>query len=112
MSITAADRAAHQLAEIDASRRALAHSHSDLPYQNISRASDDFSARIASELRGKEDQLKVSHSLSEREDDPRVRLATDNRISRKANVTASKRYYPQCDFDMKTFTEPQNARPS
>lgn len=74
--------------------------------------SDDFSARTASELCGKEDQLKVSYNLSESGHDASVSLLTGNAISHKANVTASKSYYPQSDFrfDMKTFTELKNAQ--
>lgn len=74
--------------------------------------SDDFSARTASELCGKEDQLKVSYNLSESGHDASVSLLTGNAISHKANITASKSYYPQSDFrfDMKTFTELKNAQ--
>ena len=74
--------------------------------------SDDFSARTASELCGKEDQLKVSYNLSESGHDARVSLLTGKAISHKANITASKSYYPQSDFrfDMKTFTELKNAQ--
>ena len=74
--------------------------------------SDDFSARTASELCGKEDQLKVSYNLSESGHDASVSLLTGNAISHRANVTASKSYYPQSDFrfDMKTFTELKNAQ--
>ena len=74
--------------------------------------SDDFSARTASELCGKEDQLKVSYNLSESGHDASVSLLTGKAISHKANITASKSYYPQSDFrfDMKTFTELKNAQ--
>jgi hypothetical protein len=74
--------------------------------------SDDFSARTASELCGREDQLKVSYNLSESGHDARVSLLTGKAISHKANITASKSYYPHSDlrFDMKTFTELKNAQ--
>lgn len=74
--------------------------------------SDDFSAKTASELCGKEDQLKVSYNLSESGHDARISLLTGKAISHKANITASKSYYPQSDyrFDMKTFTELKNAQ--
>jgi hypothetical protein len=74
--------------------------------------SDDFSARTASELCGREDQLKVSYNLSESGHDASVSLLTGTPISHKANITASKSYYPQSDFrfDMKTFTELKNAQ--
>jgi hypothetical protein len=38
--------------------RILAHSRPDLPYENLLALSDDFSARTASDLCGKEEQLK------------------------------------------------------
>ena len=74
--------------------------------------SDDFSARTASELCGKEDRLKVNYNLSESGHDARVSLLTGNALSHKANITASKSYNTQSDyrFDMKTFTELRNAQ--
>jgi TraM recognition site of TraD and TraG len=74
--------------------------------------SDDFSARTASELCGREDQLKVSYNLSESGHDAHVSLLTGKSISHKANITASKSYSPHSDFrfDMKTFTELKNAQ--
>ena len=74
--------------------------------------SDDFSARTASELCGREDQLKVSYNLSESGHDARVSLLTGKAVSHKANITASKSYNTQTDyrFDMKTFTELRNAQ--
>jgi TraM recognition site of TraD and TraG len=73
---------------------------------------DDFSAKTASELCGKEDQLKVSYNISESGHDARISLLTGQAISNKANITASKSFYPQSDyrFDMKTFTELKNAQ--
>jgi type IV secretory pathway VirB2 component (pilin) len=74
--------------------------------------SDDFSARTAAELCGREDQLKTSFNLSESGHDAHVSLLTGKSVSHKANVTASKSYYPHSDFrfDMKTFTELKNAQ--
>ena len=74
--------------------------------------SDDFSARIASELCGREDRLKVSYNLSESGHDARVSLLTGNALSHRANITASKSYHTQADyrFDMKTFTEMRNGQ--
>src|SRR6202023_2561833 len=74
--------------------------------------SDDFSARTASELCGREDKLKVSYNLSESAHDARVSLLTGKALSHKANITASKSYNTQNDsrFDMKTFTELRNAQ--
>jgi len=74
--------------------------------------SDDFSAKVASELCGREDQLKTSYNLSESGHDASISLLTGKAISHRANITASKSYYPHSDFrfDMKTFTELKNAQ--
>jgi hypothetical protein len=74
--------------------------------------SDDFSARTASELCGKEDQLKVNYNLSESGHDANVSLLTGNALSHRANITASKSYNTQSDyrFDRKTFMELRNAQ--
>jgi hypothetical protein len=74
--------------------------------------SDDFSARTASDLCGREDRLKVSYNLSESGHDARVSLLTGNALSHRANITASKSYNTQSDFrfDMKSFTELRNAQ--
>ena len=56
--------------------------------------SDDFSAKIASELCGKEDQLKVSYNLSETGHDTNISLLTGKAHSNKANLTASKSLLP------------------
>jgi hypothetical protein len=74
--------------------------------------SDDFSARIASELCGKEDQLKIGYNLSETGHDTHVSLLTGKAQSNRANLTTSKTYYQQSDyrFDTKTFTELRNAQ--
>jgi hypothetical protein len=73
---------------------------------------DDFSARTASELCGREDRLKVSYNLSESGHDARVSLLSGNALSHRANITTSKSYNSQSDyrFDMKTFTELRNAQ--
>jgi TraM recognition site of TraD and TraG len=74
--------------------------------------SDDFSARAASELCGREDQLKVNYSLSESGHDTKVSWLTGKALSHKANLVAAKSYNTQNDFrfDMKTFTELRNAQ--
>jgi hypothetical protein len=74
--------------------------------------SDDFSARTASELCGREDRLKASYNLSESGHDARVSLLTGKALSHKANITASKSYSPHHDlrFDTKTFMELRNAQ--
>jgi hypothetical protein len=74
--------------------------------------SDDFSARIASELCGREDRLKPSYNFSESGHNARVSLVTGKALSHRANITASKSYNTQSDyrFDMKTFMELKNAQ--
>jgi hypothetical protein len=74
--------------------------------------SDDFSATTASQLCGREDQLKVSYSLSESGHDTKVSWLTGKALSHKANIIASKSYNTQNDyrFDMKTFMELRNAQ--
>lgn len=74
--------------------------------------SDDFSAKTASEICGREDQLKVSYNLSECGHDATISLLTGKALSHRANITASKSYYPHSDFrfDTKTFTELKNAQ--
>jgi len=74
--------------------------------------SDDFSAKTASELCGREDQLKVSYNISESGHDARVSFLTGKTLSDRANVTTSKSYNTHKDFrfDTKTFTELKNAQ--
>jgi hypothetical protein len=74
--------------------------------------SDDFSARIASELCGREDRLKASYNLSESGHDASISFLTGKTLSHKANITASKSYSPHHDlrFDTKTFMELRNAQ--
>jgi hypothetical protein len=74
--------------------------------------SDDFSARTAAELCGREDQLKVSYNISESGHDARVSWLTGKPLSDKANITASKSYHSQIDFrfDTKIFSELKNAQ--
>jgi hypothetical protein len=74
--------------------------------------SDDFSAKIASELCGREDKLKASYNLSESGHDANVSFLTGKSLSHKANITASKSYSPHHDlrFDTKVFMELRNAQ--
>jgi hypothetical protein len=74
--------------------------------------SDDFSARTASDLCGREDKLKASYNLSESGHDAQVSLLTGKALSHRANITASKSYSPYMDyrFDIKTFMELPNAQ--
>ena len=74
--------------------------------------SDDFSARTAADLCGREDQLKVSYNISESGHDARVSWLTGKPVSDKANISASKSYHSQIDFrfDTKVFSELKNAQ--
>ncbi|MGD0965262.1 MAG: TraM recognition domain-containing protein [Candidatus Acidiferrales bacterium] len=74
--------------------------------------SDDFSARTASDLCGREDRLKISYSLSESGHDTKVSWLTGKALSHKANIVAAKSYNTQSDyrFDIKTFLELRNAQ--
>ena len=74
--------------------------------------SDDFSARTASDLCGREDKLKASYNLTESGHDAQVSLLTGKALSHRANISASKSYSPYMDyrFDIKTFTELPNAQ--
>jgi hypothetical protein len=74
--------------------------------------SDELSAKIASELCGKEDQWKVNYNISESGHDARVSLWTGKAMAHRANVTTSKSYNTQSDFrfDFKTFMELKNAQ--
>jgi hypothetical protein len=74
--------------------------------------SDDFSARTASDLCGREDKLKASYNLTESGHDAKVSLLTGKALSHRANISASKSYSPHTDyrFDIKTFMELHNAQ--
>jgi hypothetical protein len=74
--------------------------------------SDDFSAKSASSLCGREDRLKASYNFSESGHDAHISLLTGKAVSHRANLTTSKTYSPHSDyrFDMKTFTELKNAQ--
>jgi hypothetical protein len=60
--------------------------------------SDDFSQRIASELCGKEEQLKLSYTLSENDQDARVGVLTGRATAHKATISTSKTYNLQRDW--------------
>ena len=74
--------------------------------------SDDFSARIASELCGKEEQLKVNYSISESGQDARVSMLTGRANAHRASLGTSKSYNLQRDwlFEPKVFAELKNAQ--
>jgi hypothetical protein len=79
---------------------------------NFLALSDDFSARTASELCGKEEQLKLSYSLSENDQDARVSVLTGRATAHKATISTSKSYNLQRDwvFEPKVFSELKNAQ--
>jgi hypothetical protein len=72
--------------------------------------SDDFSAKVASELCGKAEQLKPQYTLSENSQDARVSMLTGQAVSHRATLSASKSYSVQRDwvFEPKVFTELKN----
>ncbi len=74
--------------------------------------SDDFSAKTASELCGKEEQLKLNYSLSEHGQDAGVSVLTGLAAAHKATVGTTKGYNVQRDFvfEPKIFAELKNAQ--
>lgn len=74
--------------------------------------SDDFSARTASELCGKEEQLKLHYSFSENGQDAGVSVLTGRAAAHKTTLSASKAYNVQRDFvfEAKVFSELKNAQ--
>ena len=73
--------------------------------------SDDFSARTAADLCGKEEQFKLNYSISESGQDARVSLFTGRTTAHKSSVSTSKSYNLQRDyiFEPKVFGELKNA---
>jgi hypothetical protein len=73
--------------------------------------SDDFSARTAADLCGKEEQPKLNYSISESGQDANVSLITGRTTAHKSNVSTSKTYSLQRDyiFEPKIFSELKNA---
>jgi type IV secretory pathway TraG/TraD family ATPase VirD4 len=74
--------------------------------------SDDFSARVASDLCGKEEQLKEHYSISENDLDARVSVLTGRTTAHKTAVNTSKSYSVVRDvvFEPKVFAELRNAQ--
>src|SRR5437899_4648568 len=74
--------------------------------------SDDFSAKAASGLCGREERLKAGYNFSESGHDAHISLLTGKAVSPRANLPASKTYRLRSDdrFDMKTATELKNAQ--
>jgi hypothetical protein len=73
--------------------------------------SDDFSAKTAADLCGKEEQFKVAYSISESGQDAQVSLFTGRTTAHKSSVSTSKSYNLQRDyiFEPKAFGELKNA---
>jgi hypothetical protein len=73
---------------------------------------DDFSAQTASQLCGKEEQLKLSYTLSENGQDAGVSVLTGQASAHRATLSASKSYHLQRDFtfEPKVFSELKNAQ--
>ena len=74
--------------------------------------SDDFSAKVASELCGRDEQLKLSYNFSENGQDTHVSLLTGRATAQRASITASKNYNLQRDnvFEPRVFAELKNAQ--
>jgi hypothetical protein len=72
---------------------------------------DDFSAKMASELCGQEYIWKVHYNISESGHDSRISYLTGKPIADKAHISTTKTYSQQRDyrFDLKSFTELRNA---
>ena len=74
--------------------------------------SDEFSARAASELCGKEEQLKLHYGFSENGQDAGVSVLTGRAAANRTTLTTTKGYNVQRDFvfEPKIFTELKNAQ--
>jgi len=74
--------------------------------------SDDFSARTASDLCGKEEQLKPNYTISETGQDAGVSMLTGKAVAHRATLTTTKGYTVQRDFtfEPKVFSELKNAQ--
>jgi hypothetical protein len=74
--------------------------------------SDDFSTKCASELCGKEEQLKLHYSFSENGQDAGVSVLTGRATAHRATLSTSKGYNLQRDFvfEPKIFAELKNAQ--
>jgi TraM recognition site of TraD and TraG len=74
--------------------------------------SDDFSAKIASELCGQDEKWRVNYHISESGHDSGVSYLTGKPLADNAHISTSKTCSQQRDyrFDTKTFTELRNAQ--
>jgi hypothetical protein len=74
--------------------------------------SDDFSARTASDLCGREEHLRPQYTISEQGQDAGVSVFTGRAAAHRASIGASKSYSLQRDpvFEPKVFMELKNAQ--
>src|SRR6202040_998736 len=74
--------------------------------------SDDFTARTASEMCGKEEQLKPQYTISEQGQSAGISVFTGQSAAHRSSIGASKTYSVQRDFvfDQNVFTELKNAQ--
>jgi hypothetical protein len=74
--------------------------------------SDDFSAKVASDLCGRDEQMTPNWSMSENGHDVRVGMLTGKALAHKAGITVSKSYNLQWRpvFEAKRFMELKNAQ--
>jgi len=74
--------------------------------------SDDYSARVASDLCGRDEQVKLLYNITETGQDARVSMLTGRTTAHKAAISASKSYSIQRDvaFEPKLFAELKNAQ--
>jgi type IV secretory pathway TraG/TraD family ATPase VirD4 len=74
--------------------------------------SDDFTARTASDLCGKEEQLKPNYTLSEQGQDAGISVFTGRAAAQRSAIGATKGYSVQRDFlfEPKVFSELRNGQ--
>jgi hypothetical protein len=74
--------------------------------------SDDFSTRTATDLCGKEEQLKPNYTISESGQDASVSMLTGKAVAHRATLSTTKGYSVQRDFtfEPKVFAELKNAQ--
>jgi hypothetical protein len=72
--------------------------------------SDDFSARVASDLCGKDERLTPQYQLSESGQDARISVLTGRAAAHRATISTSKSYVVHRDavFEPKVFAELKN----
>lgn len=73
---------------------------------------DDFTARTASELCGKEDQLRANYTLSEQGQDAGISVFTGRAAAQRTAIGTTKGYSVQREFvfEPKVFSELRNAQ--